>query len=122
MTMCRITLGLLVPALLIGVPAQAHAFLDHANPAVGATLQEPPATITLWFSQELEPAFSSVSVVDRAGNSVNRGDAEIDAAERKVLRAGLKPLGPGLYKVTWHVVSIDTHATEGAFTFRVTAR
>jgi methionine-rich copper-binding protein CopC len=122
--MRQITLGLLLPALLLGapgVPAQAHAFLDHANPAVGATVRTPLAAITLWFSQELEPAFSTVSVVDRAGDHVNRGDAQVDTTDRKVLRVALKPLGPGLYKATWRVVSVDTHSTEGDFTFRVAA-
>jgi methionine-rich copper-binding protein CopC len=31
----------------------------------------------------------------------------------------LKALRPGTYRVSWHAVSIDTHRTEGAFTFTV---
>jgi hypothetical protein len=35
------------------------------------------------------------------------------------MRVSLKPVGPGTYRVSWHVVSVDTHPTEGNFTFRV---
>ena len=111
---------LLVPALLSGAPAAwAHAFLDHANPAVGSTLRQPPGAIRLWFTQELEPAFSTVTVVDQGGQRVDAGDAGVDARDATVLRASLKPLPPGTYKVIWRVVSVDTHTTEGTFTFRV---
>src|SRR5258707_599026 len=59
--------SLLLSALLFAAPtARAHAFLDHASPAVGSTLQQAPATISLWFTQELEPA---VRTVGRAGVS-----------------------------------------------------
>jgi copper resistance protein C len=35
------------------------------------------------------------------------------------MRVGLKPLSPGTYRVRWHVLSVDTHRTEGSFTFHV---
>jgi methionine-rich copper-binding protein CopC len=37
----------------------------------------------------------------------------------KVLLANLPMLGPGVYRVKWHVVSVDTHRTEGDFNFTV---
>ena len=120
MTMRLLALALLLPALLFGAPAaRAHAFLDHASPAVGSTVQRAPAAVSLWFSQELEPAFSTVSVVDQAGHRVDGGDARLDAKDATLLRVPLKPLPPGRYKVIWHVVSVDTHTTEGSFTFTV---
>ena len=36
-----------------------------------------------------------------------------------LLHVGVKPLAPGQYKVSWHVVSVDTHHTHGDFTFIV---
>ena len=118
MTMRRLLILLaLVP--LAASPARAHAFLDHATPAVGSTVQHVPATISLWFTQELEPAFSMVSVVDQSGARVDAADAAVDAKDATLLHASLKPLAPGTYKVIWRVVSVDTHATEGSFTFRV---
>ena len=113
-------LSLLLPALLFAAPAaRSHAFLDHASPAVGSTVHQAPAAISIWFTQELEPAFSTVSITDQAGQRVDGGDAKVDARDQTLLRVSLKPLPPGSYKVTWHVVSVDTHTTEGTFTFRV---
>jgi copper resistance protein C len=111
---------LLLPVLLFAAPAaRAHAFLDHASPAVGSTVRQPPAAISIWFTQELEPAFSTVTITDQSGQRVDGGDAKVDARDQTLLRASLKPLPPGTYKVSWHVVSVDTHTTEGTFTFRV---
>lgn len=110
----------LLPALIMGAPtARAHAFLDHASPAVGSTIEHAPPAISLWFTQELEPAFSTVSVTDQAGNRVDGGDARVDSKDATLLSISLKPLPPGRYKVVWQVVSVDTHTTDGSFSFSV---
>ena len=99
--------------------AHAHVFLDHAAPAVGSTVRAPPAQIKLWFTQALEPAFSTVRVVDRSNQRVDRGDARVDAADATVLQVSVPTLAPGRYRVVWRVLSVDTHVTEGDFTFDV---
>lgn len=99
--------------------ARAHAFLDHAAPAVGSTVRAPPAQVKLWFTQALEPAFSTVRVVDKANQRVDRADAKVDPANATVLQISLPPLEPGRYRVVWRVLSVDTHVTEGDFTFDV---
>jgi methionine-rich copper-binding protein CopC len=106
--------------LLTAPPARGHAFLDHASPPVGSSMVRPPPEVTIWFTQELEPAFSRVSVVDQSGARVDAGDARVDANDATILHVSLKPLPPGSYKVIWRVVSVDTHPTEGTFSFRVT--
>lgn len=100
-------------------PARGHAFLDHASPAVGSSVPASPPTVTLWFTQDLEPAFSGVTVTNEAGQRVDLGNAQIPQASPAELQIGLKPLPPGTYLVSWHVVSVDTHPTEGTFTFEV---
>jgi hypothetical protein len=99
--------------------ARAHAFLDHASPAVGSSVPASPANVTLWFTQDLEPAFSDVTVTNEAGQRVDLGNAQIPQGSPAELQIGLKPLPPGTYLVSWHVVSVDTHPTEGTFTFEV---
>jgi copper resistance protein C len=109
-------------AMYCAVPAgeaAAHAFLDHARPAVGSTLPTSPPDIRLWFTQQLEPAFSKVTVTDNSGNRVDNGDAAVDPNNPSELRATLKKLPAGTYTVHWHVVSVDTHPTHGDFTFGV---
>jgi copper resistance protein C len=113
------TLGALALALAVAPAALAHAFLDHASPAVGSAVPQAPAVVTLWFTQDLEPAFSNVSVTNAAGQRVDLGNAKIPPGSPAELQIGLKALGPGTYTVSWHVVSVDTHPTEGTFTFDV---
>jgi len=103
-------------AVLGAAAAQAHAFLDHASPLVGSTVQTAPHEVTLSFTQNLEPAFSSVQVTDAKGARVDAGQPQISG---NTMRIALKPIGPGSYKVHWHVLSVDTHKTEGSFSFHV---
>ena len=102
--------------LTAGTAAKAHAFLDHAEPRVGNKVASPPHAVTLWFTQNLEPAFSSVTVTNAAGQRVDVGKPRVSGNQMSVsLRGG----GTGTYHVSWHVLSVDTHKTEGNFTFQV---
>jgi copper resistance protein C len=97
----------------------AHAFLDHANPAVGSTVPTAPDAVTMWFTQQLEPAFTTATVTDASGNTVDAGPAQVDSKDPTVMRVVLKKLAPGTYTVSWHALSVDTHTTTGHFTFTV---
>ena len=107
------------PAMMFVSLAGAHAFLDHATPAVGSVVHGAPAQVRLWFTQELEPAFSSVRVFDRSGKQVDKGDLQLDRADATLLQVSLPQLAPGTYRVAWRVLSVDTHVTEGDFSFDV---
>ena len=100
-------------------PAGAQAFLDHAEPRVGSTESPAPSELVHAFTQELEPAFSTVEVLNERGAKVDKGDVQVDPHDGTLLRVSLNPLPPGTYKVVWRVVSVDTHPSEGDFTFRV---
>jgi copper resistance protein C len=105
----------LLAALAAGA-ARAHAFLDHASPLVGSNVRSAPHEVLLSFTQNLEPAFSNVQVTDANGARVDQGKTQIGG---NTMRVGLKPLGPGSYRVRWHALSVDTHTTEGSFSFTV---
>lgn len=102
-----------------GTPALAHAFLDHSSPAVGSSVPTAPAAVTIWYTQDLEPAFSGVTVTDASGQRVDLGNVQIVPGHPDEMQVGLKPLRPGTYTVMWHVVSVDTHPTQGKFEFTV---
>jgi copper resistance protein C len=112
----RILIALL--SLFMGgtIEANAHAFLDHADPRVGSAVAVAPRQLTLWFTQKLEPAFSKVTVTDSSGQRVDAGKANISGT---VMQIPLRELKAGTYRASWHALSIDTHTTEGSFTFRV---
>jgi copper resistance protein C len=107
----------LLLALGIGA-AYPHALLDHADPRVGNTVKS-PRVVSLWFTQNVESTFSTIEVLDSNGARMNAGNASVDANDRKLLRVPVKALPPGTYTVKWHVLSVDTHTTEGNFTFHV---
>jgi hypothetical protein len=98
---------------------EAHSFLDRANPRAGSTVKVAPAQVRLWFTEALEPAFSGAQVLNDAGQRVDKADSQVDPSDRRLLRVSLPPLPPGTYKVIWRVLSVDSHVTEGDFTFRV---
>ena len=98
--------------------AYAHAYLDRAEPRVGSTVATAPRTLSLHFTQNIEPALSTIEVRNAAGNRVDQGQAH-SGASRAVLQVGLKSLPPGPYQVHWRVLSVDTHTTEGSFSFQV---
>lgn len=97
----------------------AHAFLERAAPAVGSTVHGAPSEVKLWFTQRLEPAFSTVRVLDAGGAQVDAKDKRVDAGDATLLRVSLPRVPPGKYRVVWRVLSVDTHASEGDYTFEV---
>ncbi|HTA55403.1 MAG TPA: copper resistance CopC family protein [Candidatus Acidoferrales bacterium] len=110
---------LLAEILIAPAAVRAHAFLDHTDPAVGSTVPTAPPEMHLWFTQELEPAFTWVTVSDKSGASMNDGPATVDSSNKQEMDVKLKPLQAGTYTVKWHALSVDTHTTEGDFTFQV---
>ena len=102
------------------VQAHAHAFLEHADPRVGSIIGDSPKVIKMWFTEELEPSFSKAQVLNAKGEEVDSKDSGIEGTERTVMTVSLPPhLPPGVYKVIWHAVAVDTHHTMGTFTFTV---
>jgi copper resistance protein C len=115
----RILLTSLLLATFSNVAAHAHAFLDHASPLVGSTVASAPREVSLTFTQNLESAFSSLQVTDANGARVDQGKAQVSG---NTMRVGLKSLAPGTYRVRWQALSVDTHKTEGSFTFTLGGR
>ena len=114
----RLLIAVITAAAVMLAPAvaSAHAHLDHASPAVGATVPSAPHDVTIWFTQNLEPAFSTVAVTDAAGARVDEGKPRISGSTMSI---AVKALSPGTYHVHWHAVSVDTHTTQGDFSFSV---
>ena len=110
--------ALLMASLAPNGGALAHAMLSQAVPAVGSTVPTSPGKIVLSFTESLEPAFSGIEVRDAAGQRVDSGKATLGASKNQ-LQVPLKRLTPGTYTVIWHVLSVDTHKTEGNFTFKI---
>jgi copper resistance protein C len=96
--------------------AWGHALLDRAEPRVGNTVATSPRELKLWFTQKIEQAFSTVTVTDTSGQRVDTGKPRVDGNAMSVT---LRTLAPGTYRVNWRVLSMDSHSTEGNFTFAI---
>jgi methionine-rich copper-binding protein CopC len=97
----------------------AHAFLKDANPGVGSTMQTSPSEVRIRCPENIEPAVSSIQVFDASGKEVDKHDLHLDRSDHALVHISLPPLRAGIYKVVWRVVSVDTHVTNGNFTFLV---
>jgi copper resistance protein C len=105
-------------AIAGGGTAEAHATLVTATPAVGSVVTSPPPEIRMVFSEGLESPFSSAELSTVTGGKIATGPAQVDPGKPKELVLPIRtPLTPGMYQVIWHVVSTDTHKTQGRFTF-----
>ncbi|MCX4854953.1 copper resistance protein CopC [Streptomyces canus] len=118
-----IVVALLAGALLGGAaPASAHAVLTSSDPRGGTVLKTAPKQVTVSFDESVALAEDSVRVLDPDGRPVTAGDpTHADGAAdtaRVPLTGGLQE---GTYTVSWRVLSADSHAVSGAFTFSVGA-
>ena len=110
---------LLALAWFASPAAYAHAYLDRTSPQAASTVRGSPPEVKLWFSHTLEPAYSTVQVLDKNGTQVDRKDTRADPAEARLVRVTLDRLAPGAYRVIWRVLSADGHVTRGEFGFEV---
>jgi methionine-rich copper-binding protein CopC len=111
-------LAALTTALWAG-EASAHARLLKAAPRVGAAVQS-PSELRLWFSETIDLAHSNIVVSGPGGARIAVGPLRLDNADQRVAIAPLTGrLAPGTYRVEWNVTSVDTHHTDGDFTFTV---
>ena len=98
--------------------ANAHASLQSAQPSVGGSVAGSPSTIVLQFSEGVEARYSHVSVTGPGGAVAVSRPSNGGGKSTLVVRVG-QQLKPGHYRVSWSVVSVDTHKTQGSFGFNV---
>ncbi len=117
---CFLTFLLAAVAAPLGAPPSfAHAFLDHAVPGVGMTVNGPLREIRLYYTQGVVTAFSHVHVVSDSGAVIPASRPVNGSAQDEVIVRLGRALGPGGYSLTWQVTSVDTHVTQGTFHFTV---
>ena len=114
-----IIFGFLLIFLADSARLEAHAFLKAAEPGVGSTIQTSPSEVRIQFTENIEPALSSIQIFDVSGKEVDKRDLHLDRADHALLHVSLPQLGAGTYKVVWRVLSVDAHVTNGSFTFRI---
>jgi methionine-rich copper-binding protein CopC len=104
-------------AFLAASPAFGHARLERASPPGGGTVSSSPPELALTFSERVEPLFSTIELRDAHNARLDIGKPQAAPGNARQLIVRLPRLAPGTYTVVWRVTSVDTHKTEGRFTF-----
>ncbi len=105
---------------LTASPVFAHAHLQQQTPAANSEVSPAPQTLTLNFSEGIEPGFSGVTLTGPEKRIIPVGKAVRNEKDNTQLVIPLnETLGDGLYTVEWHVVSVDGHKTKGQYQFSV---
>jgi methionine-rich copper-binding protein CopC len=104
-------------ALLLAALAFAHSEPVSMVPAANSTVSA-PASVTVHFSEELEPKFSKLTLANAAGKVVSK-DPSVVSADAKVMTLPLPTLVAGVYTVNWVSVALDSHRAQGKYKFTV---
>jgi copper resistance protein C len=117
----RTTIAALLCIFLVAVPvAFAHTHPLSMTPAANSTIASPDS-ITINFSGDLEPKFSSITVANASGKVVSVAKSVVSSTDAKVMTLALPKLPAGVYTVNWVAVSVDSHREKGDYKFTVTA-
>jgi methionine-rich copper-binding protein CopC len=114
----RIAVPIVITLVTIVRGASAHSFPEEEIPSAGATVAAPPAQVTIKYDAPIEKLFDSLQVLNAAGQDKAAGAPQV-SADGHELSVSIAPLSPGEYTVKWRVVCIDTHHTEGSYSFTV---
>jgi methionine-rich copper-binding protein CopC len=112
------TVALLAIGVTIPVAASAHSFPDQETPSAGQKVASPPSEIVIHFDAPIEKLFSKLEVTGPDGKNEDVGAPTVSDDGRQ-LSVKVGALKPGDHLVKWAVVCIDTHHTEGSYTFTV---
>ena len=118
-TVCSILLAILL-ALLFAANVAAHAILVQSTPAAGSTVATAPPELVLEFTEELDPQFSSVQLLNSARQVVNSGPGRVEPAAPRILRLTLQSLQQDSYIAVFKARSaVDGHITAGNVPFGI---
>jgi methionine-rich copper-binding protein CopC len=116
--MCIFAAALLAIVLSSPIRASAHSFPDKETPSAGQQVASPPSEVVIDFDAPIEKLFAKLAVTGADGKNEAVGTPQVsDDGRRLSVKVGA--LKPGGYTVNWAVVCIDTHHTEGSYTFSV---
>lgn len=109
----------LLASLLGASSVLAHAHLKSSSPAADSSVVA-PNELRLVFSEGVEAAFTQVQI-SKDGAPLEVKSLATEGADKKTLIVipAATPLRAGEYKVQWHAVSVDTHKSEGNYSFKV---
>ncbi len=105
--------------VLSAVPsALAHAHPKVMKPAPDSA-GPAPGSISITFSEAVEPKFSSIRLTDEKGQPEGSEVSKPVPADPKTMTLAVPKLSAGTYIVHWISVAVDGHRLEGSYKFTV---
>ncbi len=99
--------------------AFAHAALTKAEPARRAVLTTSPKQVRLWFNEEIEADYASLSLLDANGKSLTENKPLVHPDDTRSIFLELPELVGGQYTVKFRVLSVDGHVVDSEYKFTV---
>jgi copper resistance protein C len=116
--LCR-PIAFALALMLAAVPsAMAHAHPKVMKPAPDST-GPAPSSISITFSEAVEPKFSSIQLTDEKGKAVGSEVSKPAPNDPKTIICAVPKLAAGTYVVHWVNVAVDGHRLEGSYKFTV---
>ena len=113
---------LVFAASLHSTPVLAHAMLVKSEPPRRAQLTQPPSQVRLWFNEEVEKDYASLSVLDAAKTPVTETKPHIAEDDPRAIVLPLPELSSGKYTVKFRVLSVDGHVVDSSYDFTVKSK
>jgi len=110
--------GAIVAALWSPI-AWPHAGIVKFEPGRRAVLRASPRHISVAFAETIEPAYSSLVLLDAKGKEPPHGKSHVEPNDPKRLLMSIEPLAPGAYTVRYKALSLDGHVVSGEYGFSV---
>ncbi len=117
--LARLAIFLVIVAVTcLAREAVAHSFPQEQHPSAGQALAAPPAEIRIKFDAPIEKLFAKLQVLDSEGKDHAVGAPAVSSNGVELI-AKVEALKPGDYLVKWSALCVDTHRTEGSYSFTV---
>lgn len=120
--MAASTLFMALGAGLHTTEALAHAMLVKAEPPRRAQVIQSPAQVRLWFNEEVEKDYASLTVLDSSQAPVTQTQPHIAPDDPKAIVLPLPEVAPGKYTVKFRVLSVDGHVVDSSYDFTVKSK
>lgn len=103
---------------VVAPPAAGHSVIVGSDPPAGASVDVPPRDLVFQTTEAVDPAFSSVTVLDRSGGLVS--ERPVFSPDGRQITVPLTTLARGIFTVRWRLLSrVDGHTSSGVYLFAV---
>ena len=114
-----LSITIAVMTLMHATQVFANASLVKAEPARRAVLSTAPVQVRLWFNEEIEPAYASLSVLAEDKKPVTDNKVMVHPEDPKSIVLELPEMQSGRYTVKFRVLSVDGHVVDSEYNFTV---